>query len=410
MLLLPKHYPNWVHDLMQITVIGQGYVGLPLAISAAEAGIKVFGLDSDKKRIDDLCNGISPVIDISDEMIGNCLKSKNYEPTTDLSVLKKSEVILVCVPTPTFIDGTPDLSFLIDAISSVAINLSEGTLVIVESTIEPGTCKNLLLPILLEKSSLGFEEFDLAYSPERIDPSNPTWTIKNTPKLLAGSSKRATNRAFEFYKNFIDSIVMCPSIEVAETAKLLENSFSMVNISFINEILIFCSKLGVDVNEVIKAASTKPYGFLPFYPSVGIGGHCIPVDPLYLANKAREIGAPLKFIELASLINREMPLYWVNMAEIRLGKLKNKKILVLGIEYKPNVSDIRESPVNSLIKGLRERGAVVSWHDDLVKEWDGSKSVELSDNFDLAILATPHDYLDLTKLGSVPVLNTRSSI
>lgn len=395
---------------MDITVIGQGYVGLPLAISAAKAGIKVFGLDLDKKRISDLNRGISPILDISNADIRDCIRTNKYQPTTDFSVIMQSEVILVCVPTPTTMEGTPDLSLLTTAISSVARNLTKGSLIIIESTIEPGTCKNILIPILLENSILGIDDFDLAYSPERIDPSNQTWTLRNTPKLLAGSSKRATDRALKFYKNFVDSIVVCPSIEVAETAKLLENSFRMVNISFINEILIFCRNLGIDVNEVIKAASTKPYGFLPFYPSLGIGGHCIPVDPLYLANKAREVGAPMRFIELATQINHEMPNYWVNIAEARLGELKNKKILVIGVAYKPNVSDVRESPANALILGLQEKGAIVSWHDDLVVEWNGSKSVALSEEFDLAILATPHNYLDLSKLGRVSVLNTRSSI
>ena len=184
----------------------------------------------------------------------------------------------------------------------------------------------------------------------------------------------------------------------------------MINISFINEITIFCQKLGIDINQVIKAAATKPYGFMPFYPSIGVGGHCIPVDPLYLANKAREIGAPTRFIDLADQINQEMPGYFVGRAEEKLGELKSKKVLVVGVSYKPNVADVRETPVEALISGLKNKGAEVFWHDDLVKEWNGVKSVTLSSDFDLAIIATPHDYLDLTKLGNVPILNTRGSI
>jgi len=190
----------------------------------------------------------------------------------------------------------------------------------------------------------------------------------------------------------------------------LENSFRLVNISFINELSIFCQKLGIDVNNVIKAAATKPYGFMPFYPSIGVGGHCIPVDPLYLANKAREIGAPTRFIELADQINQEMPGYFVGRAEEKVGGLKSKKVLVVGVSYKPNVADVRETPVEALILGLKNKGAEVFWHDDLVKEWSGEKSVALSNEYDLAIIATPHTYLDLTKLGDMPILNTRGSI
>jgi UDP-N-acetyl-D-glucosamine dehydrogenase len=199
------------------------------------------------------------------------------------------------------------------------------------------------------------------------------------------------------------------SLEVAESAKLLENSFRLINISFINEFSIFCQKLGLDINDVINAASTKPYGFMPFYPSIGVGGHCIPVDPLYLANKAREIGASTKFIELADQINQEMPNYFVSRAEDKIGELKGKKVLVIGVSYKINVADVRETPVENLILGLEHKGAEVFWHDDLVKVWKGRKSVALSSEYDLAILTTPHGYLDLTELGDVPILNTRGS-
>ena len=395
---------------MQITVVGQGYVGLPLAIAAAESGLLVFGLDSDKGRIQDLSKGVSPLSDISSNVICKNLDSKNYKPTTDVSVIAESEIILICVPTPITVARTPDLSFLINAISSVAKNLRKGSLIIIESTIEPGTCKNLLLPIILKESGLGADDFDLAYSPERIDPANLSWTIKNTPKLLAGLSSNAVERSYKFYNQFVDSIVICSSIEIAETAKLLENSFRLINISFINEISLFCQKLGINVTEVIKAAATKPYGFMPFYPSVGVGGHCIPVDPLYLSNKAREIGAPTRFIDLADQINQEMPDYFIGRADEKLNGLKNKNILVVGVAYKPNVADVRETPAAALISGLRNKGAQVSWHDDLVKEWNGEKSVDLKPGFDLAIIASPHAYLDLKKLGDTLLLDTRGSI
>jgi len=395
---------------MQITVVGQGYVGLPLAIAAAESGIKVFGVDSNEQLITNLLLGITNVNDVSNTKIRNSISTGNYTPTTDIKVVSDSDIILVCVPTPITDARTPDLSFLVQAITSVGKNLKKGSLVIIESTIEPGTCRGILLPLLVSHSGLAINEFDFAYSPERIDPANQSWNIKNTSKLLAGLSLKGSKRAYEFYEKFVDSIIICSSIEIAETAKLLENSFRFVNISFINEISILCQKLKIDVNEVIKAAATKPYGFMPFYPSIGVGGHCIPVDPLYLSHKAHEIGAPAHFIDLADQINQEMPKYFVGRAEEKLGGLKNKKILVLGVAYKPNVADVRETPVAALISGLIEKGAHVSWHDDLVKEWNDEKSVDLTAGFDLGIIATPHSYMDLTKLGDTPILDTRRSI
>jgi len=395
---------------MQITVVGQGYVGLPLAIAASIAKYTVFGLDNNQEKITALSSGKSIIEDLSDKSIKQSIESKGYLPTTDSLVIKNSDVVLICVPTPLTEDHKPDLTALIGAITTVGKNLKAGSLVIVESTIEPGTCRNKLLPILIKESGLTESDFELAYSPERIDPTNKTWQINNTPKLVAGLTEVAANMAKEFYAKFIDSITLCSSLEIAETAKLLENSFRLINISFINEIAIYCQKIGIDIAEVIAAAATKPYGFMPFYPSIGVGGHCIPVDPIYLANAAKAAGAPTRFIDLADEVNLSMPGYFVGRAEEKLGDLKAKTVLVVGVSYKPNVADVRESPVEALITGLKQKGAQVSWHDDLVKEWNGEKSVALSSDFDLAIIATPHDYLDLTKIGNVPILNTRGSI
>lgn len=394
---------------MQITVVGQGYVGLPLSIAAVNAGYKVYGLDNNAEKIKSLSSGRSIVEDLTDAVVKESIDSKRYLPTTDQTVIADSKIILICVPTPLSPDHKPDLGALISAVTTVGKNLKEGTLVIVESTIEPGTCRNVLLPILIKESGLNENEFELAYSPERIDPTNKNWSIRNTPKLVAGLTKKAADNAKDFYGEFIDLITICTSLEIAETAKLLENSFRLVNISFINEIAIFCQEIDIDITEVISAAATKPYGFMAFYPSVGAGGHCIPVDPIYLANAAKAVGASSRFIELADKVNQEMPRYFVSRAEEKLGGLKNKKVLVVGVSYKPNVADVRESPVVALIAGLKQNGAHVTWHDDLVKEWSGEKSVDLSSDFDLAIIATPHDYLDLTTLGNVPILNTRGS-
>jgi UDP-N-acetyl-D-glucosamine dehydrogenase len=395
---------------MKVTVVGQGYVGLPLAITASQSGYTVYGLDNNDEKVALLKSGKSIIEDLSDEVVKKSVDSKKYLPTVEQSVISDSEVVLICVPTPLSNERQPDLGALSSATATVGKNLKAGALVIVESTIEPGTCRNILLSILLKESGLKPGEFELAYSPERIDPTNKKWGIRNTPKLVAGLTENAARQAGEFYGKFIDSITICSSLEIAETAKLLENSFRLVNISFINELAIFCQKIGIDVSEVISAAATKPYGFMPFYPSVGAGGHCIPVDPIYLANAAKAVGAPNRFIELADQVNQEMPGYFVGRAEEKLGSLKAKKVLVVGVSYKPNVADVRESPVDGLIAGLRQKNAQVSWHDDLVKEWNGENSVSLSNDFDLVILATPHDYLDLTKIGDVPILNTRGSI
>ena len=227
---------------------------------------------------------------------------------------------------------------------------------------------------------------------------------------MAGLNPTTTKQTRDFYSKFVDNIVECESPEVAELAKLLENTFRYVNISFINELSIFCRSLGVDVNQVIAAASTKPYGFMPFYPSIGVGGHCIPVDPLYLSDKARTLGVQTKFIDLADEINTQMPNYFLKVAKEKIGGLRGKKVLVIGVSYKPHVADVRETPVEALIFGLRAEGAQVFWHDDLVKEWNDEKSSPLDQGYDLAILATPHDYLNLKQIGNTPLINTRGSI
>lgn len=390
--------------------MGQGYVGLPLAICAAENGFKVFGIDVNINKIETLKSGKSPIEDLTDLQIFTQTESGNYSASNNFDTVQDSEIVIICVPTPLNNEKSPDLSYIKSAAIEIGRNLQFGSLVILESTVEPGTTRNLILPILCKESKLTPSEFDLAFSPERIDPSNKNWNISNTPKIVSGLTLKANRRAVEFYSKFIKEVIPVDSVEIAETSKLLENSFRLINISFINEISIFCEKLGIDLNAVIRAAATKPYGFMPFYPSIGVGGHCIPVDPLYLANKAREIGAPTRFIELADQINQEMPGYFVRRSEEKIGELESKKVLVVGVSYKPNVADVRESPVKALMDGLKLKGARVFWHDDLVKEWNGENSVALSNQYDLAILATPHDYLDLSKLGNVPILNTRGSI
>lgn len=396
---------------MKISIIGQGYVGLPLAIAAANSNFEVEGLDVDLGRIQKINSGTCEVIsDVEKISLRAVIKQQKYFCSNDFSIVSKSQIVVVCVPTPLDNQDLPDLSFLIAAIKQFGKYLQRDTLVIIESTVAPGTTTDVILPLLLQESQLKNDELDLAYSPERIDPLNLTWNISNTPKLVSGATTKSLRRAVEFYSDFIDVVVPIQSVKVAETAKLLENSFRLVNISFINEIAVFCQKFGIEVNDVIQAASTKPYGFMPFYPGLGVGGHCIPVDPVYLSEKAKESDVPMRMIDAAQQINKKRPQYFVEQSIEKIGDLTDKRILVLGLAYKPNVSDTRETPTEPLIKGLREQGAIVAWHDDLVREWNGEKSVDLGTNYDLAILATPHDYFDLSKLGNVPILNTRGSL
>ena len=395
---------------MQIQIVGQGYVGLPLALAASNCGYTVIGIDNNAEKVYQISKGVSPVEDISDEELKSAIQSGKYRATGNIDASQGTNLICICVPTPLDQDHRPDLGALVAAVTTVGKNLTPGMLVIIESTISPGTTRKLLLPILVETSGLSEKEFHLAYSPERIDPLNKEWNIKNTPKLVAGLTDQAAKLAQEFYAKFVDQVVICPTVEVAETAKLLENSYRLVNISFINELSIFCQKMAIDINEVVKAAATKPYGFMPFYPSVGVGGHCIPVDPIYLSDAAKSAGAASRFIDLADEINQAMPSYFVERAKQIIDGVKSKKILVIGLSYKPNVADVRESPVISLIEQLRKSGAEVFWHDELVKSWNGQESTPISADFDLAIIATPHEYLELSALKDVPILNTRSSI
>lgn len=394
---------------MKISVLGQGYVGLPLSLMAASAGHYVFGIDSNHQKIEALKKGNSFIEDISDKELYEALESGNFVPSSDFSNIRNSNIIVVCVPTPLDRERKPDLSYLVNATSEIGRNLKSGTLVIFESTIEPGTTRNILLPLLIKESGLKASDFDLAFSPERVDPTNKNWSIRNTPKIVSGFTEKAANEAKKFYDSFIESTHICSSLEVAETAKLLENSFRLVNISLINEISIYCNKIGVNVSEVVNVAATKPYGFMPFYPSLGAGGHCIPVDPVYLSHAAKREGVSTSLVDLAVKINLKMSDYFVARAIDMTGGLKKKRILVIGVAYKPNISDVRDTPAESLISKLRSEGAEVSWHDDLVRDWNGEKSIDLKPGFDLAIIATPHSYLDLKKLGDTLVLDTRGS-
>lgn len=399
-----------MHKLKQnVVVVGQGYVGLPLAIAAANAGYDVIGIDSDDNKVKQLNSGYPIIEDITQQEINDVLAKNSYRASVKLNPLEGPTIYLICVPTP--LDGyrKPDMSHIQGAAKTIAKVLKPGDLVILESTVKPGATRNYLLPILVNESGLDSKSFYLAFSPERIDPRNEQWNLRNTPKIISGIDEKSMLLAIEFYSKFIEKLVKCDSLEVAEMAKLLENTFRLINISFVNELSVFCNKVGIDITKVIAAATTKPYGFTPFYPSIGIGGHCIPVDPVYLLTNALDNEASLNMVEAALNVNNVMPRYFASWAEKEIGSLNKKKILVIGVAYKANISDVRETPAESLVLELKTKGANVSWHDDLVKVWKGEKSVELSDDFDLAIIAARHDYIDLTKIGKVPILNLRGS-
>ena len=388
---------------MRVSIIGQGYVGLPLAMAVAQAGHEVVGIDLDQSLIEKLKVGKSPIVDVTDDQITSAIKTGRYSLANNFGAVETSDVVVICVSTPLDSVNKPDFSFLIRALNSIVDHLQANALIINESTISPGTTRGLIKETL-DKAGIPYE---LAYSPERIDPANKKWTVINTPKLVAGLTPTATERAVAFYKTFVESVTTGSSPEVIETAKLLENSFRLVNISFINEIAQFCAAMNIDVREVVDAAATKPYGFMPFYPGAGVGGHCIPVDPSYLVSKAQEFGAPTRFIDLANELNRSLASYFTGVASGILGGLTGKKILVVGVAYKPEVADVRETPAEGLIHELRAKGAKVSWHDELVQDWNGEKSVELTPDFDLAILVNPHSNTNMSALGSTRILNTR---
>jgi UDP-N-acetyl-D-glucosamine dehydrogenase len=387
-----------------VAIVGLGYVGLPLAVACAKSGFKTFGIDYDASRIEKLLRGESYIEDVTTHSLTEIISSEKFIPSADYSTIKSAQIIVICVPTPLTQTKLPDLSFLQNAVENISLYLEPGSLVILESTVAPRTSRNEIIPLIEKYSKYSIDHYFYAFSPERTDPKNTKWNLNNTPKLVAGLNQESLKKATSFYSEFINTIVECSSLEIAETAKLLENSFRLVNISFINEVSIFCQETGIDIEEVVRAASSKPYGFMPFFPSIGAGGHCIPVDPIYLSEYAKSQGAPTNLIDLAVQINQEMPSYYVKKVQNILGTLEGKRILVIGVSYKSGVSDVRESPVVSLIMGLREQKASVDWHDDQVKVWKGEISAKLSHNYDLAIVAIRHKSVDLTQLGDVQII------
>jgi UDP-N-acetyl-D-glucosamine dehydrogenase len=386
---------------MKIGIVGLGYVGLPLAIAFAEAGHEVVGLDVDLDKVTGLAEGRSHIEDVPDAVLAPLLD--RLEPTADHAKLASCEAVVVCVPTPLTSSREPDLTYLTDSATALAGVLQPSQLVVLESTTYPGTTRERLLPILEESGMAAGRDFHLAFSPERIDPGRTDYTVRTTPKLVGGTTPACAERARELYELICDEVVVLSTPEAAELAKLLENIFRSVNIALVNELSQLCDRLGIDVWEVIDAAATKPFGFMRFDPGPGMGGHCLPVDPFYLAFKAREHDFYPEFIELAGKVNRAQPAYCVDRIARALNEaekaVKGSKILLLGVSYKPGVGDIRESPALEIVGLLRDLGAEVAYHDPFVAELPelGLASVDLDEalpSTDLAAIVTAHPQVD----------------
>jgi UDP-N-acetyl-D-glucosamine dehydrogenase len=378
--------------MQKISIIGQGYVGLTISAFASQH-FEVVGFDSNSKVVDQLNLGISHIEGVDSSIIANAIAGGNYRASASGSDIAGSDVVVIAVPTPLTKDRKPDLSFIESACRTIAENLTGPTLIINESTSFPGTIRNFIKPLIDNLSSAKYEH-QYAISPERVDPGRTDWDQKNTPRLFAGLTDEASKKTKEFYSTFCDNLVEVSSPEVAEAAKLFENTFRQVNIALVNEFAQISNALGISVHETLEAANTKPYGFMKFNPSAGVGGHCIPVDPSYLAYMATEKGVPATFIERANEVNLEMPKYIVSRVKSdNGGSLKGKKIQVVGVAYKPNVADVRETPAELVIDELMSEGATVSWHDPLVKEWHDQQSTALGGS-EIAIVVTLHDISD----------------
>jgi len=369
--LVRKDLEQKIHDRSaKVGVIGLGYVGLPLALTMASEGFQVACIDIDRKKVDSVNAGMSHVLDVSSEELLSFVVKERIKATQSLAVVENLDTVSICVPTPLRKTKDPDLSYIIAAAEAVHNHLRPGQLIILESTTYPGTTREVVLPIL-EKSGLQVgKDFYLAYSPERVDPGNRTYNTRNIPKVIGGISPRCTELATLLYQQFIETIVPVSSPETAETVKLLENTFRSVNIALANEMAMMCHKLGINVWEVIEAATTKPFGFMPFYPGPGLGGHCIPVDPQYLTWRARMNGFEPRLIELAGQINSLMPAFTVSRVADALNErqksLKGSKILALGVTYKRDTTDLRESPALEVLRKFYEKGAIVHYSDPYI--------------------------------------------
>jgi UDP-N-acetyl-D-glucosamine dehydrogenase len=409
----------------QVMVLGLGYVGLPLAVVFAEVGFKVTGIDPVKSKVDTLNKGESYILDVSSEQVKKLVSSGHLRATTDFSDLTHADAVSICVPTPLRKTGDPDLSYILAVAEALSDYIHPGMVIVLESTTYPGTTRELILTRLTEASNLEVgKDFFLAFSPERVDPGRTDFTTINTPKVIGGITPQCLQVSETWYRGALQYVVPVSSAEVAEMAKLLENTFRMINIGMVNEMAIMCDRLGVDVWEVIDAASTKPFGFMRFLPGPGLGGHCIPIDPLYLSWKLKTMNYSARFIELASEINTGMPRYTVSKVQDALNHqrkaLNGSNVLVLGVAYKANIDDLRESPALDIIHLLRQKGAMVSFHDPYIPSLD-HEDIKLESIKDLdkavresdcVVIVTNHQSYDYKKIlaDAQLIVDTRNAV
>lgn len=391
-------------------VIGLGYVGLPLAVSIARAGFRVTGIDVDQNKVESINRGISYIEDVDSEELAPFVRLGRIDATTDYAVLAELDTVDICVPTPLGKSKEPDMSYIIAAVEQIAKYIRAGQLIILESTTYPGTTEEIVMPKLSESGLKVGRDFFLAFSPERIDPGNEIYTLSNTPKIVGGITPKCTEITKIFYQQFISKVVPVSSTRAAEMVKLLENTFRSVNIGLVNEMALMCDRMGLDVWEIVEAAATKPFGFMPFYPGPGLGGHCLPIDPHYLSWKAKSFEFYARFIELASEINSSMPYHVLKKITDALNSHKKcvngAKLLIIGVAYKKNVGDTRESPALDVIEMLAKRGGEIVYFDPYVPEiqTDGHywKSLELTDSLlkqsDCVIILTDHSCLDYQRI------------
>jgi UDP-N-acetyl-D-glucosamine dehydrogenase len=406
---------------MRLVVMGLGYVGLPLVREAVRAGLSVVGFDTAQATVNQLASGRSHVDDVSDGDVAQMLES-GLSITTDSSVIANADVVVICVPTPLSPEGGPDLSAVISAASIISAHLREGQLIVLESTSYPGTTEEVLMPILEQSGLVVGQEFFCAFSPERIDPGNQHYGLRNTPKVVGGITSECADRATHFYSFVVDEVVQANGVREAEMTKLLENTYRHVNIALMNEMARFCHELEIDLWDSIRCASTKPFGFEPFYPGPGVGGHCIPIDPNYLSHRVRtHLGFPFRFVELAQEINDGMPAYVASRAQELLNEertaVRGSRILLLGVTYKADIADQRESPALELAYLLQSLGSTVSYHDPYVPTWEVNGELFLSvrdpirecQTADLTILLQAHTEYDLAAFAqrAKKVLDTR---
>ena len=409
----------------KVAVVGMGYVGLPLAVVFAEAGFQVTGIDLDSRKVEMLNRQESYILDVPTAQVADLVKKGLLKATTDYSVIREMDAVSICVPTPLRQTGDPDLSFIINAVEGLAPYLHPGMVIVLESSTYPGTTRELVLPTLTDKARLevGREVF-LAFSPERVDPGRTDWTTYNTPKVVGGITPACSEVAAAWYQQALKTVIPVTSTEVAEMAKLLENTFRMINIGLVNELAIICDRLGVDVWEVVDAAATKPFGFMKFTPGPGLGGHCIPIDPLYLSWKMKSLNYTARFIELASEINTNMPRFVLGKVQDALNDhhkaLRGSRVLVLGAAYKPDIDDLRESPALDVIHLLLDKGAQVEYNDPYIPEihYDELDMVSVPDvmaavrSADCVVIITNHKKYDYPAILSAAklVVDTRNAM